>query len=271
MRGKDLIGQRFGRLVVIEKLPTKNNRYWWRCKCDCGNFKDVPTRYLTAGRTKSCGCLNKTNSKNVRKDITGEKFGRLTVIEYAGSNKKRKTSMWLCRCECGNEKVIAYQDLKRETKSCGCLLKENKENFKRKYRNGVTTENKRIMSIYRGMIYRCYKSRGKSAQNYKNRGIKVCEEWLKDYFKFEEWALNNGYSEELTIDRIDVNGNYAPENCRWVDNTTQQNNKRNNHYVEINGITKTLEEWSKESGVKSNTILYRIKRGWKGERLLERV
>ena len=206
-----------------------------------------------------------------RVDLTGKKFGRLTVIEKREPNKKRKTSMWLCRCECGNEKIIASHDLKHGTLSCGCMLKENRESFKNKYRNGkkINAKNTRILRIYNGMKQRCYNSNNPNYKNYGGRGITICKEWLKNYYEFEKWSLENGYEDTLTIDRIDTNKGYSPKNCRWATYKQQANNERTNHILEIDGIKHTVQEWSEIYKIKPNTIIYRIKRGWNVKRAVK--
>lgn len=206
-----------------------------------------------------------------RVDLTGKKFGRLTVIEKREPNKKRKTSMWLCRCECGNEKIIASHDLKHGTLSCGCMLKENRESFKNKYRNGkkINAKNTRILRIYNGMKQRCYNSNNSSYKYYGGRGITICKEWLENYYEFEKWSLENGYEDNLTIDRIDTNKGYSPKNCRWATYKQQANNERTNHVLEIDGIKHTVQEWSEIYKIKPNTIIYRIKRGWSVKRAVK--
>lgn len=206
-----------------------------------------------------------------RVDLTGKKFGRLTVIEKREPNKKRKTSMWLCRCECGNEKIIASHDLKHGTLSCGCMLKENRESFKNKYRNGkkINAKNTRILRIYNHMKQRCYNSNNSSYKNYGGRGITICKEWLENYYEFEKWSLENGYEDTLTIDRIDTNKGYSPKNCRWATYKQQANNERTNHILEIDGIKHTVQEWSEIYKIKPNTIIYRIKRGWNVKRAVK--
>lgn len=206
-----------------------------------------------------------------RVDLTGKKFGRLTVIEKREPNKKRKTSMWLCRCECGNEKIIASHDLKHGTLSCGCMLKENRESFKNKYRNGkkINAKNTRILRIYNHMKQRCYNSNNSGYKNYGGRGITICKEWLENYYEFEKWSLENGYEDNLTIDRIDTNKGYSPKNCRWATYKQQANNERRNHVLEIDGIKHTVQEWSEIYKIKPNTIIYRIKRGWNVKRAVK--
>lgn len=122
--------------------------------------------------------------------------------------------------------------------------------------------------IWDSMKKRCCNPNEPAYKNYGGRGIKVCNEWLNSFFAFREWATENGYSDDLSIDRIDVNGNYCPENCRWVDAKTQCNNRRNNHAITFMGETHTISEWSKITGIHQDVILYRIKAGWDVERAL---
>ena len=137
-------------------------------------------------------------------DLTGQKFGKLTVIEHKGKNAHKHT-LWLCRCECGNKIIIRSGDLVTgSTKSCGCSRQESlKKHGKR---------NTRLYNIWANMIQRCTNQNIPAYKNYGARGIVVCDEWHKSFASFYEWATTHGYSDELTIERIDVNGNYAPEN-----------------------------------------------------------
>lgn len=155
-------------------------------------------------------------------DITGNKYNMLTVLRYDHSSDDKGRSYWLCKCDCGNEKVILSDSLKNgNTKSCGCLKKQNNQT------NGLW--NTRIYNIWRNMKGRCYNP--KSYKNYKHyggRGIKVCDEWLNDFKSFYNWSITHGYRDDLTIDRIDVNGNYEPSNCRWITMQEQNRNKRSN-------------------------------------------
>lgn len=179
-------------------------------------------------------------------NLIGRTFGRLTVVDNA-PNKNNKT-YWLCKCECGNITKVDTGALKSgNTKSCGCLNID--KIIDRNHRNSKhNMTNSKIYQVHKHMKERCYKEYHKSYNDYGGRGIKVCDEWLnKDggFENFYKWAIENGYSENLTLDRKDVNGNYEPDNCRWVDNLTQCNNKRNNFYIEINGVIKTASEWGK--------------------------
>ena len=203
------------------------------------------------------------------KDKTGMRFGRLTVISRAGdrfANGKRLI-MWLCKCDCGNYKVIRSGNLKKgsSTRSCGCYKRECLEKRKVSYVHGMSKT--RIYREWQGMKCRCYTKSNTSYKNYGGRGIEVCEDWLNDFAAFYEWAISNGYSDDLTLDRIDVNGNYEPDNCRWVSMIIQDNNKRNNVHLENNGEKHTIAEWSRIIGSKDrHCVSDRLKRGWSVEK-----
>lgn len=172
-------------------------------------------------------------------DRTGIKYGRLTVIKLHEIVKK-KGSFWLCKCDCGNEKIIRGNMLGKQTRSCGCLKKEmEKENLGR-FINGKMQS--RLATIWYHMKSRCYNENDTNYKNYGAKGITVCEEWLNDFENFEKWSVLNGYSDNLSIDRIEVEGNYEPANCRWADFTIQSNNKRNTLFVEYNNQIMSLKQ-----------------------------
>lgn len=204
---------------------------------------------------------------NNRLDLIGQRFGKLVVIEYAGTKtyaNGNKFSLWLCKCDCGGTKIAIGVNLKRGTvTSCGCAVKEAAQN--RNSRGNVKHgyHDERLYNVWKGMKSRCNNINNSVYHNYGGRGIRVCEEWDSDYCSFREWALNTGYDEnaprgECTLDRIDVNGNYCPENCRWVDQATQACNTRYNVVIEFNGQSKTLVEWAKEVGINRDTLYNRI-------------
>lgn len=192
--------------------------------------------------------------------IPGTRYGRWTVIgELEPTTKEHFTKV---RCDCGNEKIVRYGNLKNGTsKSCGCLVKEHLE--WKNYRHGATVRGKmeRLYRIWNGIKVRCYDKNDPAYPKYGGRGILMCNEWHYDYLKFKEWALNNGYSDELSIDRIDNDKGYYPENCRWADSVTQMNNRSFNHKVTYNGETHTLAEWERITGIKQEKIRHRLKSG----------
>lgn len=203
-------------------------------------------------------------------DLTGKKFGRLIVTSKADGhispNGQRRT-MWNCKCNCGNEVTVwAYSLKSGGTKSCGCLKRElsGERILKRCVTHGGTNE--RLYGIWHDMHDRCKNKKSKAYKHYGLRGIRVCQEW-EDYAKFRDWAIGNGYDPnakrgETTLDRIDVNGDYCPENCRWVGFITQNNNKRDNRLLTYNGKTQTMTQWAREIGMKDTTLDERLRRGW---------
>lgn len=204
-------------------------------------------------------------------DLTGQRFGRLTVISRAENNAQNK-AMWNVRCDCGVEKIVSRANLRNGTiVSCGCYARDLHK--KQHLKHGESKKNKRtrLYVIWCDMRQRCYKKTAIDYERYGWRGIKVCEEWLgtNGYQNFKEWALSNGYAENLTIDRIDNNGNYNPSNCRWITIQEQANNRRSNHILEFNGKRQTISQWSREFGVSKHLLYSRVVRlGWSVEKAL---
>lgn len=198
------------------------------------------------------------------KDLTGKKFNRLLVVGFAFVDNHGK-AMWNCLCDCGGTSVVAGGKLMSgSTKSCGCLKTERIA--KLKYRHGASRT--RIYRIWCAMLARC-KCEGKPSQkNHGQRGISVCDEW-KDFETFCEWAMANNYRDNLSIDRIDNNGDYCPENCHWATPKQQANNTRRNRMIEYNGETHTLSEWAEITGIKYYTLKQRINNyNWSVEKAL---
>ena len=184
-------------------------------------------------------------------DIKGMRFGKLTVI--CDEHRKGTHTMCLCACECGNEKLIRKSSLTSgNTMSCGC--ERNRKSSERaaclNFKHGG--EGTRLYKIWVGMRARCQNPSDEHYKNYGGRGITVCPEWSDDFVPFRDWAISNGYRDDLTVDRIDVNGNYCPENCRWANAKEQANNRRNNKLYTMRGETKTVAQWTEILGVTRN-------------------
>ena len=204
-------------------------------------------------------------------DLTGQRFGRLKVIKRE-PGLKFGYALWLCICDCGTEIILPSRSLiSGNTKSCGCFKREvsigkfveyRKENL-----HCPEERDRRLENIWSGMRYRCFNPTSKLYPNYGGRGITICQEW-SDFYAFQEWAFSSGYSEDLTIDRIDVNGPYSPENCRWATLRQQARNKRETIYLTLGEDCKPLADWAEELGIPWGTLHTRYLLGWSDERIL---
>ena len=206
------------------------------------------------------------------KDLTGQKFGRLTVVKQSGFGNKNKHgsryAKWLCKCDCGNycERTTDILKRSRNDHSCGCLAKEHLDDMaKANTTHGMTGS--RLYVCYNDMMSRCYRQKDTHYKAYGGRGITVCDEWKNDSKAFIDWALANGYSDDLTIERIDVNGNYEPSNCMWIPMSEQYDNKRQNVMLGWNGERHNATYWSRVFGIPAATIRWRCKHGWSIERI----
>lgn len=196
----------------------------------------------------------------------GEKLGRLTVIADAGRTEQQ-TKLFLCKCDCGKEKIVAGVRLRSgNVRSCGCLRSEVAAVKAKTHGESKT----RLYHIWQGIKKRCENPKSTGYQNYGGRGIVVCDEW-QDFNNFYSWAMANGYSDDLSIDRIDLDGNYEPSNCRWADKNIQANNKRSNRIIEAYGEKHTVTEWANILGLNEGTIRSRLKRGIDGEAALKSI
>lgn len=195
-------------------------------------------------------------------DLTGLKSGRLSVKRPTTMRDRKGYVIWECNCECGKVCYVSSHQLKsNNTKSCGCLQKEtitqrNKANAK----YPLTETKSRLYRIWKGMLARTIYPSQEAYKNYGGRGITVCDEWANDFYKFKDWALNNGYNDTLSIDRIDVNGNYCPDNCKWATRKEQSNNQRSNIVLEYNGEKHTAAQWADIMGISHSTVYKRIYR-----------
>lgn len=197
----------------------------------------------------------------------GSKFNHLTIIEEAGwlAYTTQRTKLVKAQCDCGVYVIRPLNRIKTgNTKSCGCI------SLRAKY-SSITNKGsdyKRINNMYNHMNSRCYDINNNRFYRYGGRGIVVCEEWRNDFQAFYYWAVNNGYNKGLQIDRVNNNGNYCPENCRFVTASANSRNTSRNKNIEINGVTKPLVEWSEISGIKQETLGRRVKKGWPQDKLL---
>lgn len=204
------------------------------------------------------------------KNLSGRKFGKLNVIEIDKLRTARKT-YWLCVCECGNTKSVRSDCLQNgNVSSCGCLKKET-DRINLIKNHGHKMSNTRIYHVWQGMKNRCLNEKNNSYKNYGGRGIKVCDEWVNSFENFYEWSISNGYKNNLTIDRIDNNDGYDPNNCRWVNNEIQANNRRSNVIVEHNGENVNFKKLSQLTGLSINLLSNRYKSGDVGKRLVRNL
>lgn len=197
-------------------------------------------------------------------DLSGNKYGRLLVLCRHEENDGNGKPKWLCKCDCGAETVVSGWSLKSgNTKSCGCLKAEHPARLDH---GGCGTK---LYRTYKNILQRCYNQNNPKYAVYGGRGIQVCDEWRNSFEAFREWAFNNGYVESserssCTIDRIDVDGNYSPENCRWITQKEQMNNLRKSRLATFDGKTKTISQWAEELNLPYNTVYDRAKKnGWK--------
>ena len=249
---KNHIGQKYNKLTILD-FEKRGKRGYYLCKCDCGELKWIGCDHILDSKTKSCGC---ERTKERHTDMSGMKFGRLTIIKEV--ERRNGRIAWECKCDCGNTIVITSENLKYgHTQSCGCYQRERAKEAHTKH--GDTKS--RLFMILQDMKARCYNPKNNRYYRYGARGICICEKWLdkeNGYINFKKWAIENGYADNLTIDRIDVNGNYEPENCKWSTNKEQSNNRSTNRYIEYNGQKKTMSEWSDITGIAYHTIQNRL-------------
>lgn len=267
-KGKNYCMVKFNKLTCLYPVFKKGKHIYWKCVCDCGRITFVRIDQLKSNEIKSCGCLKE--SKHIK---IGDTYGRLTVIKQVESNKFGQLQ-YLCRCSCVNktEVIVTGNKLKsHHTQSCGCLMKEINLQLHTTH-NMVHTK---FYAVWRIMLARCYNQNNVQYKNYGGRGIRVCDRWKK-FENFRDDMYNaylehqNKYGEKNTsIDRIDVNGDYCPENCRWATLKEQANNKRNNKLItDSYGNTKTLSQWADFLKIKTSNIITRLKLGWDVDKAL---
>ncbi len=198
----------------------------------------------------------------MRNDYTGVRFGRLVALEPTGKDRHRNI-LWRCVCDCGKETTVSAAGLKK-TKSCGCLWKDSV--IAKSTTHGMS--NTKLYDVWAAIKQRCCNPNNARYVDYGGRGINLCSEWL-EYEPFARWALYNGYSDGLDIDRIDNERGYSPDNCRFVSKKQNNRNKRNNRFLDYNGDVKSLSEWSEIMGIDPKTVWKRLARGWTTKKALE--
>jgi hypothetical protein len=262
---KDLTGKRFGLLTVVEidKEKSRSQRIYWKCKCDCGSYVSVRTdRFKTQ---RSCGCIRADSL------VLGQTFGRLTVIEpdFEKTKEKGFGIYFKCQCACGNMHSALLAHLRSGgVKSCGCYCSE-------KAKAQMTTHDKsntRLFRIWSGMKSRCLNSNVKDYYRYGARGIQVCKEWECDFLEFYNWAINNGYSDKLSLDRKNNNEGYNPSNCKWSTILEQQNNTMVCISVVVNNKWySSIREVSRKYNIPPTTVSKYLKRGNLEEYINKRI
>lgn len=252
-KSKDTTGMKFGKLTVIREIKEANKLIKVLCRCECGNEKIICKYNVTNGRTKSCGCIH-------TKPIIGETFGKLTVIEELKGSNQGETTL-LCKCECGNEKVIRKNHVTSgKTQSCGCFRKGRK--------NKHDLRHTRIYNIWASMKQRCTDEKCKNYERYGGRGIFICDSW-KTFINFYE-DMKEGYSDTLSLERINNNDGYYKENCRWATSQEQALNRRSNRIVEVNGEKMPITKACEVLGIPYSTVRTRLYRGWSLEKALSK-
>lgn len=198
------------------------------------------------------------------KDLSGMRFGKLTAIEPIGKDA-HGGYVWRCVCDCGNEHIVRSGKLIcGNVTSCGCVRRKRCGDRFRTHGCGRT----KLYKVWKSMRDRCLNPKNRAYISYGGRGITVCSEWNNSYESFRDWALSNGYSGGLSIDRVNNDKGYYPENCRWATSAQQANNKRNNKEIEYNGETHTISEWERILGFKKSSLNARLRMGWSVERAL---
>lgn len=253
------IGQTFGTWEIIKYEKQKG----MKVKCLlCGEYKTRSLNKLRNGTAEKCLCQF-DYGKYKGEEWVGKRYGHLTITGYSDRH-------FDCVCDCGNATHVKPTFLfDGSVKTCGAECKYHLENC---ITHGMSRE--RLYNIWKGMHARCYNKRSVGYKTYGGRGISICDEWREDLFAFVEWAKKHGYADDLTIDRIDPNGNYEPSNCRWATWEEQANNqnpkwtftprhswkKKKVKTVEIDGVSKSIDEWCCEYGVSRPFVDYRMKK-----------
>lgn len=266
------IGETYNHIQIISDLGYHKPDHRYGCKCIlCGKEFEISAKHV--GKVKTCReCCEKAKIT----DLSGQRFGRLIVIERAGRNltpNGTSQTMWRCKCDCGNETTVKYIALTLgNTRSCGCGEIENRraigirpksERVKKtnaEYEYGFNISQHPTNRIWRGMKSRCYNPNNYAYENYGGRDIKVCERWRNS---FENFLADMGErpSPKHSIDRIDVNGDYEPSNCRWATDVEQANNKTDNVFIIVGDSQITAKQFCITLGLNYWTVIHQIRKG----------
>lgn len=198
--------------------------------------------------------------KNMRRvnDLTGKRFGMLTVLGI--DDRGTRKTYWMCQCDCGNVKSVRSDSLQNGAiKSCGCL-KKKQDSVNLTANHSHKMSKTRLYEEWQGMKGRCFNRNNARFARYGGRGVTVCDEWRYDFSAFAEWAIENGYNEKLTLDRIDNDKSYSPDNCRWADVKTQSRNRSTNVAITIGNSTRTLTEWCEVFDLDPHAVFARYRR-----------
>lgn len=264
------ICETYNGVKVLEKFREKGHTKYW-CICPvCGERFSMKAE--TVGKARQC---KKCNAKSHIIDLTGQRFGRLVAIEHAGRVVNRsgyRTTLWRCKCDCGKESIVRYPLLVTgNTRSCGCLERENKERMMKiaqqaNRKSGSKDfigklEDHPLYKTWKSMLMRCNNPHVKNYNNYGGRGIKVCDRWSGD-LGFENFVKDMGERPDgTTLDRIDVNGNYEPSNCRWATTEQQMNNRTDNSRIILNSESITCAQLCKKYGFYYTWVAHQL---WAG-------
>jgi hypothetical protein len=202
-------------------------------------------------------------------DRIGLRFGRLLITERGPSRSGTTDSFWWCLCDCGNIVLVRWRSLKGgATQSCGCYQKECAIRSQRATFLKHDLSKDALYGVMQGMKNRCYKTDDPHYSRWGGRGIYICDEWKENFLAFYEWAQQSGYKKGLSLDRIDNDGPYSPNNCRWATREEQMNNTRHNKYITFEGKTLSVTQWSKHLNVKAKILRQRLQRGWSDEEVI---
>lgn len=251
-------GQTFHRLTVLHRgPPSRTGQTRWCCACSCGGVAPaVMPSALRSGNTKSCGCLSREcridRAKQKNTISPGDRFGRLCVLEESETRTNKQGRIFICQCDCGETSHVSAMLLKAgKTKSCGCLHRETVSQRQATHRMSGSP----FYLAYQAAKGRCENVHGQDYADYGGRGIKF------KFTSFEHFrdTMFEAYQEGLSLDRIEVNGDYCPENCRWATALMQANNKRTNVRLNYEGVSRTKSEWARFLGITPSQLNHRIK------------